>query len=119
MHYYTCQNCGLRHGITECGSLAFDGLFCDECGSPHLIYEPHELFYNMEEISNNQSNPNTGAMKMETRKVKNPNKTYGCDDCKYHRNHHCKLWQIKVNDPHDSHCVSLQYSLCLGYDNRS
>ena len=45
---------------------------------------------------------------METRKVKTPGKTYGCDDCRYYRNHRCKLWDVKVDDPSDSHCVSLQ-----------
>ncbi len=35
-------------------------------------------------------------------------KTYGCDDCKYLNGKRCKLWQVAVANPHDSHCESLQ-----------
>ena len=34
------------------------------------------------------------------------NKTYGCDDCSYLKGKRCQLWQIKIDDPHNSHCVS-------------
>ncbi len=33
-------------------------------------------------------------------------KDFGCDNCKYLNGHHCKLWQVKVADPHNSHCES-------------
>ena len=36
--------------------------------------------------------------------------TYGCDDCKYLKIHSCKLWQVKVDDPHNSHCESFAYT---------
>ena len=29
---------------------------------------------------------------------------FGCDNCKYLKGKHCKLWQIKIENPHDSHC---------------
>lgn len=32
--------------------------------------------------------------------------SYGCDDCSYLNGKRCKLWEIKVNDPHNSHCES-------------
>ena len=35
-------------------------------------------------------------------------KTYGCEDCKYYKNHRCKLWQVVISKPDDSHCESLQ-----------
>jgi len=33
-------------------------------------------------------------------------KTYGCDDCRMLRGNYCKLWEIKIKDPHNSHCES-------------
>jgi len=35
-------------------------------------------------------------------------KTYGCEDCKHYSNHRCKLWQVVISKPDDSHCESLQ-----------
>ncbi len=35
-------------------------------------------------------------------------KDFGCDDCKYLKGHRCTLWQVKVSDPHNSHCESGQ-----------
>ena len=32
--------------------------------------------------------------------------TFGCDDCIYLKGHRCKLWEAKIDDPHDSHCDS-------------
>ena len=29
---------------------------------------------------------------------------YGCDDCKYLKGKRCSLWEIKIDDPHNSHC---------------
>ena len=40
------------------------------------------------------------------RKAHTPNKTYGCADCKYLKGKHCKLWEVKVDNPADSHCES-------------
>ena len=34
-------------------------------------------------------------------------KTYGCDDCRMLKGNYCKLWQIKIADPHNSHCESI------------
>ena len=34
--------------------------------------------------------------------------TYGCDDCRFLIGKRCKLWQVAVPDPHDSHCDSCQ-----------
>jgi len=34
-------------------------------------------------------------------------KTYGCNDCRMLKGNHCKLWQVKVTDPHNSHCESI------------
>lgn len=36
-------------------------------------------------------------------------KTYGCDDCKYLKGKRCILWQVKVEDAHNSHCECVQY----------
>jgi hypothetical protein len=33
-------------------------------------------------------------------------KTFGCDDCFFYRGYRCRLWEVKVEDPHNSHCVS-------------
>ncbi len=30
----------------------------------------------------------------------------GCDNCRYYKAHRCKLWQVKVPKPNDSHCES-------------
>ena len=35
------------------------------------------------------------------------NKDYGCDDCRMLKGKYCKLWQVKVDDPHNSHCESI------------
>lgn len=32
----------------------------------------------------------------------------GCDNCKYLTGKRCKLWQVKVQNPNDSHCESWQ-----------
>ena len=37
-------------------------------------------------------------------------KTYGCDDCPMLRGKRCRLWQIKINDPHNSHCESIGWA---------
>lgn len=34
-------------------------------------------------------------------------KDYGCDNCRMLKGNHCKLWQVKVTDPHNSHCESI------------
>ena len=34
-------------------------------------------------------------------------KDYGCDDCKFLKGKRCKLWQVRVNYPHESHCESI------------
>ena len=44
------------------------------------------------------------------RQAKNPNKSYACEDCEYYTNHRCKLWEVTVSEPDDSHCESLQIS---------
>ncbi len=31
-------------------------------------------------------------------------KDYGCDDCKYLKGKRCTMWEVKVSDPHNSHC---------------
>lgn len=31
---------------------------------------------------------------------------FGCDNCCYLRLYRCKLWGVKVADPHNSHCES-------------
>jgi len=30
------------------------------------------------------------------------------EDCKYYKNHRCKLWQVVISKPDDSHCESLR-----------
>lgn len=55
-------------------------------------------------IKTDQLNRINGGKDM--RKAHNPNKSYGCDDCKYLKGKHCKLWAVKVDDPADSHCES-------------
>ena len=52
---------------------------------------------------------------MEGQKVK-PDKDYGCDDCRMLQGHRCKLWQVKVKDPHDSHCEVVTHYLWKGAD---
>ena len=42
-------------------------------------------------------------------KAHSKNKTYGCDDCRFYANKHCKLWQVKVEDAHNQHCESHQW----------
>jgi hypothetical protein len=32
--------------------------------------------------------------------------SYGCDDCRMLKGKRCKLWEVKVVDPHNSHCES-------------
>lgn len=34
-------------------------------------------------------------------------KTYGCNDCRMLKGKRCKLWEIKVVNPEDSHCESI------------
>jgi len=36
-------------------------------------------------------------------------KTYGCDDCKYLKGKRCTLWEVKVEDAHNSSCECAQY----------
>ncbi len=36
-------------------------------------------------------------------------KDYGCDDCRMLKGKHCKLWEVKVPDPHNSHCESIHF----------
>lgn len=36
-------------------------------------------------------------------------KTLGCDDCIYLKGGRCRLWQVKVSDPHNSHCETVGY----------
>jgi len=31
-----------------------------------------------------------------------------CEDCRYYANHRCKMWEVKVQDPANSHCDSGQ-----------
>jgi len=31
---------------------------------------------------------------------------FGCDDCRYYSNRRCRLWEIRISEPHDSYCVS-------------
>ncbi len=40
------------------------------------------------------------------RKAHIKGKTYGCDDCAYLKVKRCKLWEVKVDDPENSHCES-------------
>ena len=35
--------------------------------------------------------------------------TYGCDDCPKLKKSHCSVWEIKINDPHNSSCDSIRY----------
>ena len=28
----------------------------------------------------------------------------GCDDCKFLKGKRCTMWEVKVSDPHNSHC---------------
>ena len=39
---------------------------------------------------------------------RNCEETYACEDCKQYSNHRCKLWQVVINKPDDSHCESFQ-----------
>ena len=32
----------------------------------------------------------------------------GCDGCKYYKANRCKLWEVKVSEPSNSHCESWQ-----------
>jgi hypothetical protein len=32
--------------------------------------------------------------------------SFGCDNCTYLKQTHCKLWQVKVTDAHNSSCES-------------
>lgn len=34
--------------------------------------------------------------------------TLACEDCKYYAKNRCKLWEVKVERPANSHCESLQ-----------
>ncbi len=36
----------------------------------------------------------------------------GCDNCKFLTGKRCKLWQVKVEVPDDSHCESWQRIQC-------
>jgi len=36
---------------------------------------------------------------------------FGCDNCKYLNGKCCKLWQVKVEDAHNSHCESGQHKV--------
>jgi len=40
------------------------------------------------------------------RKAHKKGQTYGCDDCQYLKGKHCKLWEVKIDEPHNSHCES-------------
>ena len=30
--------------------------------------------------------------------------TPSCDDCKFLVGHQCKMWEVKIKNPHNSHC---------------
>ena len=34
-------------------------------------------------------------------------KTYACAECRYYAAHRCKLWEVAVKEPDESHCESL------------
>lgn len=34
--------------------------------------------------------------------------TYACQDCEYYNRHRCRLWNVVINKPDDSHCESLK-----------
>lgn len=36
---------------------------------------------------------------------RNPNPSV-CAECKYYRSKRCRMWEVKVPDPEDSHCES-------------
>jgi len=42
---------------------------------------------------------------MKMRKAHKQGQTYGCDDCIYLRGKRCILWEVKVTNPSNSHCV--------------
>lgn len=42
-------------------------------------------------------------------------KTYGCDDCQYLKRKRCQLWEVKVDNPHNSHCES--HTISKGMEN--
>lgn len=33
---------------------------------------------------------------------------YACEDCEYYNRHRCRLWNVVINKPADSHCESLK-----------
>ena len=35
-------------------------------------------------------------------------KTFACEDCRYYSPMRCKLWQVGVPEPNDSHCESFR-----------
>jgi len=35
-------------------------------------------------------------------------KTFACEDCRYYSHRRCKLWQVAVPEPNDSHCESFR-----------
>lgn len=38
---------------------------------------------------------------------KQEEQTHACEDCQYYSRHRCKLWEVVINTPDDSHCESL------------
>jgi hypothetical protein len=38
-----------------------------------------------------------------------PDKDYGCDDCPKLKGNRCEVWEVKVADPHNSHCEAVTY----------
>lgn len=51
-----------------------------------------------------ESNPDIWAM------LQPPEQSVACEDCKYYTTHRCKLWEVKVEEPDNSHCESFQRS---------
>ena len=49
---------------------------------------------------------------MNTEKVENLIEkltgSYACEDCDYYKQGRCKLWEINIGEPADSHCESLR-----------
>ena len=49
---------------------------------------------------------------MNTEKVKNLIEkltgSYACEDCIYYKQGRCKLWEVNIGEPADSHCESLR-----------
>lgn len=85
------------------GALSF--IECDNSDSLSMTMESEGSipFALARESRGDSQDQMDGVVKMEKQKKEN---SFGCDNCKFLKGKRCTMWEIKIADPSDSHCVS-------------